>query len=124
LLTRQALEMYFERLNANGVAVFHISNRNLALEGALADVVAAEGGFALFQRFDPVKSPTEGHYLNSASMVMIVAKSQSALTEFANDPRWRAVRPANERPWSDDFSNIVSALLRAPLMEAEADVPN
>jgi hypothetical protein len=117
LLTREAMAMYFARLAPGGVAVFHISNRNLALEGALADVVKASGGAARFQRFDPEKVEGQGHYLNSASMVMVVGRTEADIAAFAADDRWREARPANERPWTDDYSNIISALLRAPLME-------
>jgi hypothetical protein len=42
---------------------------------------------------------------------MLVARNPEALARFAADPRWRAARDKGTRPWTDDYTNVVGAIV-------------
>jgi spermidine synthase len=109
LLTVEALEQYLRLLKPDGVLMLHISNRHLALEGIAAAEVERLGAHALIQNYRPptgtpnmVANPTD---------VMLVSRSEQSLAKFRSDPRWRQARSDGTSPWTDDHSDIVTALL-------------
>jgi spermidine synthase len=109
LMTREALALYVSKLAQNGVLAFHISNRQLELEPVLAALAAEESLVALVQ-YDKGSENREsdGHY---PSKWLVMSRSEEALGPLMSDPRWRrASAPGGTRVWTDDYSNIVSAL--------------
>lgn len=115
LLTREAVALYLTRMKADGVIVFHISNRFMDLKDVLAHVVKAEGAAMRFQAFKA--SPDELQRAVSSSNVAIIARDEAALARFDHDPRWQRVDAGEGRAWTDDFSNVLGAILKQ--MEAE-----
>lgn len=109
LLTREAIAMYLSKLRPGGVVVLHLSNRNLQLRDVAIASAEAAGGVTLLQRH----SPTEEDSLlwESASDVVLVAKSREDLASFSGDSRWVAGDPSGARPWTDDYSNMVGPML-------------
>lgn len=114
LLTKEALQLYFERLAPNGVLVLHISNRHLDLlpeVGALArdlDVVA-------WHKQDEDKGDY-GPRMLATSQVVVLARYEQALgalptlegwTKMENDPEQK-----EHRAWTDDYSDIFGAFRR------------
>jgi SAM-dependent methyltransferase len=111
LLTVEAMRGYLAKLKPDGVLILHLSNRNLDLDGPAQAAARAAGGQALIQRFRPgPRADRTG--LPSPEDAMIVARSASGLAPFAADPRWRPIDPAGVRPWTDDYVNLVGALVR------------
>ncbi len=109
LMTREALALYFDRLAEGGIIIAHISNRAMALEGPLADLVADAGGAALVQVFvTPAGTPRQE---NEASHVMLIARASEDLALFRDDARWRPAQRAHARLWTDDFVNVPGAML-------------
>lgn len=109
LMTREAMALYLSRLSDNGVLIFHISNRHVDLTRTVARIGAAENAVMRRQLFNPGKGADQTEA--SASLVIMLAKSESALAPFADDPRWTVLESDGKRPWTDDYSNLVGALL-------------
>lgn len=109
LLTVEAVRMYLRKIKPDGVVILHLSNRHLELVFPAAAVARAAGGTALFQPY----RADEGvpRYWASSEDVMLVARSPKALEDFYRDRRWMAPPPATVKPWSDDYTNLIGALL-------------
>ncbi|MSR55491.1 MAG: hypothetical protein EXS09_19725 [Gemmataceae bacterium] len=114
LLTKQALELYFNRLSDDGLLALHISNRYLKLE-PVVDQLVRSLGYAALKRSDhtedsiyPDKVEVSGKL---ASSWVIVAKKKEALGGLLDDPNWG---PLESRPsvglWTDDHTPITKAL--------------
>lgn len=117
LLTREAFELYFERLSEGGVIIAHISNRLMDLEGPLADIIADLGYESRVQIFvPPFGTPRQE---NEASHVMVIARNDADLALFDETGRWRAPEAANGRLWTDDYVNIPGAILARLLNEPD-----
>lgn len=113
LLTREAMQLYMSRLSDDGVLVFHISNRHIDLVPVLARVGAAEQATMRHQFFVP--TPDQAAQGVQPTNVMIFASSKSALAPFQQDARWEPVTADGRRPWTDDYSNLVGAMLETHL---------
>jgi len=113
LLTRDAVSLYTSKLAAGGVLAFHVSNNHLDLTGPLSDVAADAGLLCLVCR-DLMQSPSEAAQMlegRAPSTYVVMARDEDHLRPLMNIARWRktAGHP-DARVWTDDFSNIVSAL--------------
>ncbi len=106
LLTREATDMFFDKLTDNGVLVHHISNRHLELEPVVGDL-ARDRGLVCYAQFDTV---TEGIPYKLASHFTVLARDAADLGGVPSDPRWQpcATNPETDRVWTDDFSNLLS----------------
>ena len=109
LLTTQAMQIYFQALKPDGILMLHLTNRNLRLEPPAAATVQAVGATALMQEYFP--PPGTASIVAAPSKVMLISKSPAALEAFAHDPRWRPARDNGVRAWSDDYTNILGALI-------------
>jgi SAM-dependent methyltransferase len=110
LVTRQALELYREKLAPGGIIAFHISNRHLDLEPVLGELAAAVGAAALTQS-DRVVTATDGENYKMASEWVLMARSAADLEPLARSDRWQPTRrEPGAAVWTDDFSNVLSVL--------------
>ncbi|MEO0981478.1 MAG: fused MFS/spermidine synthase [Pseudomonadota bacterium] len=109
LLTREAFELYLSRLTDDGVLAVHVSNRHMALAPVVARIAGELGAPAMYQ-FYQMDAGADRFYAQS-SEVVILAKSEAALQRFAGDPRWAAFESDGGRPWTDDYSNLIGAIL-------------
>lgn len=116
LLTREAVRMYLDVLKENGVFVFHVTNRHLALEKVVARLAAADGAFAMGQEYIP--APDANLFLDGAyTSAVVVAKSEAALAPFKASGKWTLLETDGGKPWTDDYSNILGSMIekaRAP----------
>jgi SAM-dependent methyltransferase len=109
LLTREALQLYCRKLKSDGVLVLHISNRYLDLEPVLA-ALAQNNRLVCFARDAGVSDEEDrnGHY---GSHYLVMARRERDLGGLPKKSEWKhPVAPAGLRPWTDDYSNILSAL--------------
>lgn len=108
LLTREAVELYLSRLRQDGLLAFHISNRYLDLAPVLANIAQDVGLEGLIQ-VDRVHDAATGKY---GSTWVVLSRNAERLGGFAADERWQNLqeRRTNQRPWTDDFSNVLGAL--------------
>lgn len=107
LLTREALAMYLTKLKADGVLVYHISNRYLDLAPVLAALAADAGLNAFIQEYDaPASDPSA-----FGSTWVVMARPGPSVDHIRADGRWVELKnDAKRRLWTDNFSNIVTAL--------------
>ena len=89
--------------------MLHLSNRNLTLEPPAAAAAKAIGAVSLMQDFTPPRGTPA--ITAAPSQVMLLSQSPEALSEFANDPRWRPARDKGVRAWTDSYTNVVGALI-------------
>ena len=109
LLTVQAMRTYLRVIKPDGVVILHLTNRNLELTPPAAAVAAAAGAAFLTQTYRP--KPSTPQFKESASTVLIAARTPQALDDFRRDPRWKSADPTEARAWTDDYSNVLGALI-------------
>ncbi|MFB3854082.1 MAG: fused MFS/spermidine synthase [Vicinamibacterales bacterium] len=108
LLTREALELYVQRLKPGGVMAFHISNRHLRLEPVLGGL-AADLGLAGIVQYGEV-TPRQNEQGMEGSDWVVLARTRQDLQALAAFAGWREVETTGGSAWTDDFSNILGVL--------------
>ncbi len=109
LITKEAIELYFEKLKPNGVLMVHISNRHLDLAPVLGNL-ARELNLVARRCDDPasLEESLEGKF--SSDWVLLV-RNEKRLGSLADDPHWVMIGPDEKvGVWTDDFSNILTVL--------------
>jgi len=113
LLTREALRSYLARLTPRGIIIAHISNRHLELANVAAAVAAAEGLFTIVRVDDKATQfMTDFH---AAALVAVLARNEADLGALPSVEGWHKVDGGNVAPWTDDYSDIIGAMLRKKL---------
>jgi hypothetical protein len=108
LLTSEALALYLKGLRPHGVMLFHISNRHLTL-APIAGRLAKEHNLTALVNAD--RRGADWPRSRTASIWVAMARDGNDLGTLASDSRWRPIDvPAPTPLWTDDFSNILSAI--------------
>jgi spermidine synthase len=108
LVSREALSMYLTKLKSDGVLLFHVSNRYLDVE-KLVSALVADAGLVAFSRFEEAGDLRK--LGKSSANHLIAARRESDLQGLGGRPGWQpAVRPADFRPWTDDYSNLLGLI--------------
>jgi hypothetical protein len=111
LLTKEAVELYQARLEDGGVLAFHISNRFVDLEPVLGDLAQATG-MTCMGRFDySGVSVGEAIQGKSASHWLALGRRPADLGRLATDAGWLPCTRGGSEPWTDDYSDVLTALL-------------
>jgi hypothetical protein len=119
LLTREAVQVYRKHLSPSGVLLFHISNRFVDLQPALARLAVEEGLDARLVYDDPdgdsgddsENEEEEEETPLSVSTWVLMAADKSWMTAPGVLDRAEALDPPQPGPaWTDDFNNILSAI--------------
>jgi hypothetical protein len=108
LLTVEAIQLYLDKLDNHGILALHISNRHLDLAPALFSTVISIPGVSAVAVFD--KLPDD-NFDAVNSDVLFVAHEPEALAPILG---WTGAVPVTRttaRAWTDDYSDILSALL-------------
>ena len=108
LLTREAVAGYLGRLKKGGVIAMHISNRHLELAHLVASVGAAEGLVTL-TKTDQLADQA-AHKFNA--QVAVLARNETDMSGLLRLKGWERVSAGNVRPWTDDYSDLISSLIR------------
>jgi hypothetical protein len=104
LMTREAIDLYFDKLQENGVLLVHISNRHLDLEPVLGNV-AQDAGLACRAQDDAEEGPP-GKFI---SHWVVMARDDGDFGSMSNDPRWTSCQlDPDTAVWTDDYSNLLS----------------
>jgi hypothetical protein len=107
LLTREAVEIYLERLDDNGVILFHVSNRYYELRPILK-AVAEQMGLAGAVNVPTPKTELKAN--QSATWCVALSRRPDRLKKLV-DRGWipfgsgDGLRKAT--PWTDDYINIL-----------------
>jgi len=110
LITREALQLYLDKLAPDGVLVFHLTNRHLDL-GTVVGNLALDAGLVCRIENDVDLDPDEASRAKMVSQWAVMAHTEDDLGTLADDPRW--VPPPIRRGtsvWTDDFNNLLSVL--------------
>jgi SAM-dependent methyltransferase len=108
LMTAEALRLYLDKLKPDGIALLHISNRNLDLDSVLGATVKLLPGVDGFIIAD---DDADGSYAQSTSTVAVFAKNQQALAPLREIKESREFDAHGLRAWSDDYSDILGAFI-------------
>ena len=122
LITREALQLYLEKLKSRGLLVFHISNRNMKLSPVLA-ALAQDLGLVALMRHGGTTASVQDSFKTPARVVAL-ARNEKDLRALAAIPGWRRLEPSNWRVWSDDYSNILAAMLAGLREKSGAKAPS
>ena len=109
LLTVEAVRGYLAHIKPDGVVILHLSNRNLDLRSPAMAVAQAAGGFALLQEHTEAKAAPA--LWESSEDALIVARNPTAIAAFSADARWTRSDPNRTKPWTDDYTNLIGALI-------------
>jgi len=109
LLTREALQLYLDKLAPNGLLALHVTNRHLDLKSVAGAVVTSIAGTYAGLADD---RPVDPGFEKATSQVVFVAKSPAALKRAFEWTGGKAIEKSDLAPWSDDFSDILGAILR------------
>lgn len=109
LATREAMEIYKRKLSPQGVVVMHISNRHLELASVVVGISNANGLKTWVFNED---SGRDAEYIFSTT-VAVSAREAADVGSIATDDKWEMSPPrANQRVWTDDYSNVLGAVWR------------
>jgi len=108
LLTREAVELYLSKLRPGGLLAFHISSNYLDLRPVVAGIARALNCSALTQEHRP--SAREERMGAKQSIWVVVAPDARSLARLRTDRRWKPLDESATTLWTDQFSNILSAV--------------
>lgn len=109
LLTKEAIQMYVSKLTPNGFLAFHISNRYLDLADVLTATGKSVGLGALTDDDAPIFD--EGDKGKTMSRWLVLSRTESDVSDLIATRDWSAYDMNDPtRPWTDDFSNVLSAV--------------
>src|SRR5690606_11735405 len=110
LLTREAITEYLRVVKDDGVVILHLSNRHLEL--AMPTVNAARLAGAQDRHQHYIEREGLPVMAEASTEALIRSPTEEGMALFADDPRWRVIAPNDVRPWTDDYVNVVGAILR------------
>ncbi len=109
LLTVEAIDMYLSKLKPDGVLLLHLSNRHLELRDPVIAAIHMSGGSTLTQTSTKT---FKGSFAQSPAIVVIAGRNAAALARFRADSRWQTRDPGPVKAWTDDYTNLIGAMLR------------
>lgn len=109
LLTREAIQLYMSRLKEDGILAVHISNRYLRLEPLVA-ALAKEERLGALVKSDGHVSTTARIQGRTAAQWMVLGRRPEAFAGLADTSGWQQPESSRVHAWTDDYSNIFSAL--------------
>ena len=110
LVTREALQLYFQKLRSRGLLAVNISNRYINLEPVLG-ALARDLGLSALRQIQLEISEAEKKMGKSPSHWVLLARDSKDFGELARDLRWQPIQIDKNTPlWTDDFSDIFSVL--------------
>ncbi|WP_249780581.1 fused MFS/spermidine synthase [Bradyrhizobium sp. dw_411] len=109
LATREAMNIYKNKLAPHGVIVVHVSNRHLELASVIVGIANANHLKSWVFLNDPNRN---AEYI-FANQVVIVARDEADVGDIARSNMWTPATPdEHQRIWTDDYSNVVGAVWR------------
>ncbi|MFO1478007.1 MAG: fused MFS/spermidine synthase [Verrucomicrobiota bacterium] len=108
LMTREAMQLYLDKLAPGGVMLFHVSSRSLDFRPVLGNL-AHEFNLTALVNCEPEQlagtALPEGRY---PSTWVAMARRPEDLSALLKHPSWRPLEPAPRHAlWTDDYSNIL-----------------
>jgi len=111
LMTREAMALFARKVGPNGMVVMHLSNRHLELASVVANVAQANGLVSRLDDDDEENTDDDKYLFEST--VAVVAHKDEDFGALTKSKHWVTQKPdPNQRVWTDDYSNVVGAILR------------
>jgi len=108
LLTREAVELYFDLMSKDGLLAVHVSSKFINFEPVGSGLARALGLSAIIKR-DPNNPKQEG---KMSSKYMIFARTASQLAPFvADESGWRPLSDERSLLWTDEHGNVLDAVM-------------
>ena len=122
LMTREAMATYVSALAPNGIVLMHVSNRHLELSSVVAGIAQANGLVSRVNNRAAHDDEDDSKYIFT-STVVISARAEGDFGVLLQDEDWQEVDvdPA-QRVWTDDYSNVIGAVIRQYRKDNEPDV--
>jgi hypothetical protein len=111
LMTKEALALYVDRLAPGGILTMHISNRHMELASVVASLARELGLVAKVKNYHPPDGVWDFDRAVSTSVV-VLARDVAHLGGLDAPAGWTSIPDRKTPVWTDDFSNIVTALWR------------
>ncbi|MCS7020645.1 MAG: fused MFS/spermidine synthase [Gemmataceae bacterium] len=107
LLTREAFELYFQKLAPGGILAVHISNNHLDLPPLVARIAADIDPLLAVRYCYDIANDEQRADGKSDSQWMLLAEREQDLGPLARTPYWEKV-PVTPGPiWRDNFANVL-----------------
>jgi hypothetical protein len=106
LLTAEAMDVYLRHIKPEGIVAFHVSNRYLELAPVVARIAELKGLNAVLVSDDAQDS----QWLNPTDWVLVAREPRALARGPLRGAASRIAVPANSRPWTDDFNNLLGVL--------------
>jgi len=110
LLTQEAMAIYKQKLASGGIVLMHISNRHLEL-GSVVTGIAYANGLVARENSRINEQEDSDRYMYS-STVVACARIDADFGALARSERGWDLRAPPRDVWTDDYSNIIGAMLR------------
>jgi hypothetical protein len=122
LMTREAMAIYLNALAPHGIVLMHISNRHMELATVVAGIAHVNGLASRVNNRGSRDGEDDAKYIFT-STVVISAREEADFGTLLEDQDWTPIEPpAGQRIWTDDYSNVIGAVIRQYRKEsAEAD---
>jgi len=111
MLTREAFQLYLERLKPKGVIAIHISSRYYDLRQPLADIAHALGLYGMCMD----SSAEKMHPLSFDSRWVVLSRSPDVMTTF-HQHKWRDLPLPDGDLWTDDYSSVLPVLIYSSML--------
>lgn len=126
LITREAIELYRQRIKDDGVILFHTSNRYMDVSSVAIRSAEAAGLDWLYTDFTPPDDAEPKGFV--FGMDAVVIGDAAAVAAFAarldrtrrNEWSRASAHPLVAKAWTDDYSNVLGAL-RAKAVAKKAE---
>ena len=109
LLTKEAVAAYLDHLQPDGVIALHISNRHIALRPVIARL-ARDHGLVAYARLDAPTQTAQTEQGYTPSDWVVLARQRESIESIVLPQKWEQLTPDGAPSWSDDFSNIWTAM--------------
>jgi len=112
LMTQEAMATYLARLAPHGIVLMHVSNRHMELASVVAGIAHANGVVSRMNNRAAREGEDDSKYVFT-STVVISAREDQDFGVLRQDQDWSGIEPpAGQRIWTDDYSNVIGAVIR------------
>lgn len=116
LLTKEAVEIYLDKIKNGGFLVFHISNRYFDLRPVIAAIARDTGARMIYKNDDKPQNASADEWpktrVSSAYAVLVTDQNAPTSQGLVDNGMWEFFDENTPLPraWTDDYVNIFSAL--------------
>ena len=109
LMTREALQLYLEKISPGGWLLFHISNHFLDLRPVLGDL-AEDAGVACLVLDDSALSAQQRALGKEPSLWAVITRDREGLDKLTRHGNWKPLSSSGAATWTDSYSSVLSLL--------------